>query len=255
MHTLNPLHSQNIVINGATGHLGSLLARLAGGLGAKLVLLDQDGYALERLSKRLGGQGYQTVFRVTDSSSIEDLKAAAEYAVSTYQHIDSWINNAMAMLSEDALTGEQNSFFGEGFWQVVHGCRIATSVIGLRGGAILNIAPTAFTLENKAAEPISHRSLEGYCDTLRRELAQAGLPISVTLIKPCSTGLGEIAGVLPQLDGGTLPRAIAEAVLCGCEIRTHDVLIEESSLPDQRGERSFVRVTESHLRFGSGGLT
>lgn len=83
-----------ILITGAAGGFGSLLAERLLGYGAKLMLGDRSEDGLATLAQRLGGIGARLQTRVCDVTAEDQIRELVEQAVSQFGVIDIAVNNA-----------------------------------------------------------------------------------------------------------------------------------------------------------------
>jgi NADP-dependent 3-hydroxy acid dehydrogenase YdfG len=87
------LEDRVVMITGAGGGFGALLAEGALARGAKVVALDLDE---EAMTRRLGAQD-RLITRQVDVRSLSEMKAAVEAAVSAFGAVDILVNNAGTM--------------------------------------------------------------------------------------------------------------------------------------------------------------
>ncbi|MDB5294818.1 MAG: yxnA [Phycisphaerales bacterium] len=200
---LKPLSEQTIVITGAASGIGLTTARMAAEAGARVVAVARDEAALARLVGEITAAGGRAVHVVADVSDVAAIDRAADVAVATFGRIDTWVNNAavgvFGRVTEIALDDARRimdiNFFGQ-----VHGSLAAVRHLQQRraaadgsgrdayGMALVNVGST----ESDQPLPLhsyyaaSKHALKGFTTALRMELEEAGLPISVTLVKPGS---------------------------------------------------------------------
>jgi len=86
--------NDSVLITGATGGFGSLAAQRFADEGARLLLSDLDGDALDRVATPLRARGIAVETLAGDVSSWETAAALAERAVSVYGRLDVAVNNA-----------------------------------------------------------------------------------------------------------------------------------------------------------------
>ena len=85
------LSGKVVLITGASGGIGSAIARKMKKIGARLILSGTRENVLDKLSKEIGGD---TKTIVTDLSSKQDIMNLATEAENCFGHIDILINNA-----------------------------------------------------------------------------------------------------------------------------------------------------------------
>ncbi|MDO9435358.1 SDR family NAD(P)-dependent oxidoreductase [Hydrogenophaga sp.] len=93
----NLLQNQSIVITGAAGGIGSAVAHYLAQLGAKLVIADHDGAAVESLADVLRTQGCATTACATDVTSWSACGELVERCVAEHGGINGLVNLAGIM--------------------------------------------------------------------------------------------------------------------------------------------------------------
>jgi len=186
---LKPLREQVIVITGASSGIGLATARRAARQGARLVLAARSEEDLRTLANEIWAEGCQAVHVAADVGLEHDVRRIAETAEREFGGFDTWVNNAGVSVYGEALqveTADMRRVFETNFWGVVYGSRVACERLRERGGALINVG----SMVSDAPVPLqaiysaSKHAVKGWTDGLRIELQEAGLPISVTLIKP-----------------------------------------------------------------------
>ena len=120
------------VLTGAASGFGLECARLGARLGMKLVLVDVQAPALEKVQKELQAQGAQVWSRVTNVSDERDMQALADHVA---QHVGVphlIFNNAGVaaggLLWENTVA-DWEWVLGVNLWGVVHGVRLFTPMM------------------------------------------------------------------------------------------------------------------------------
>ena len=95
---MNYLQNKAAIITGASSGLGAASARALSAKGVRVVAaaLDQEG--LDAIVSELKANGGEAVGRVSDVTSLEDMKALAQFAQDSFGSVDILINNAGLML-------------------------------------------------------------------------------------------------------------------------------------------------------------
>lgn len=186
---LKPLAQQVVLITGASSGLGLTTARKAARAGASVMLVARNEAALKEISTALNEDGFDTAYAVADVADRAQLAAAADYAVRRFGRIDTWVNNAGVSIYGHLVevpVDDHRRLFETNYWGVVNGSLIAVEHLRDQGGAIINLGSelSDVVVPLQATYCASKHAVKGFTDGLRIELAQAGLPISVTLIKP-----------------------------------------------------------------------
>ncbi len=193
---LRPLREQVLVITGASSGIGRTAARMAAERGARVVLAARDRDALddavadcERAGRQRGGEAVAVRCDVARERDVERLARAAERA---FGGVDTWVNNAGTSIYGrlDAVpTDDLRRLMDVNFWGVVYGSRAAVPLLAERGaGALVNVG----SVLSERAVPLqgmycaTKHAVKGFTDALRMEVEEAGLPVSVSLVKPAS---------------------------------------------------------------------
>jgi short-subunit dehydrogenase len=189
--SFRPLSEQVMVITGASSGIGLCTARAAAREGARVVLGARSADVLDRVVGEIqaeGGQAMAVDVDVADAHAVERLAARA---IERFGRIDTWVNNAgVSIYGELTATPveDHRRLFETNYWGVVHGSVVAVRHLREHGGALINVGSVAgdraFPLQG--AYSASKHAVRGFTEALRMELEHAGLPISVTLIKPGS---------------------------------------------------------------------
>lgn len=220
-----PLSEQVLVITGASSGAGLATARAAAARGARVVLAARNASDLTDAVDAIRAAGGEALAVPTDVTNADAVESLAAHAVAAYGRIDTWVNNAG--VTAYATFREQSV---EDFWQVmrvnllgqIHGAKAALPHLERSAGALICTGSVLSDLSTptQAAYCASKHAVKGWVDALRAELAQAGSPVRVTLIRPASmnTPLFNKAktqlGAMPQPLGPVYePEVYADVVL------------------------------------------
>jgi short-subunit dehydrogenase len=188
---LKKLSQQVMVITGASSGIGLVTARMAAKRGARLVLSARNEKALRDVAEEINSAGGKACHVVADVGNFDDVQNIADEAFQHFGGFDTWVNNAAVSIYGPVLDQsleDQRRLFETNYWGVVHGSMVACAHLRNKGGALINVG----SVLSDRAIPIqgtycaSKHAVKGYTDALRVELEEAGVPISVTLIKPAT---------------------------------------------------------------------
>lgn len=239
--SFRPLSDQVMVITGASSGIGLCTARAAAQQGARVVLGARSADVLERVVEEIeaeGGQAQAVDVDVADHHAVERL---AERAIQRFGRIDTWVNNAgVSIYGEltDTPIEDHRRLFETNYWGVVYGSLVAVRHLRESGGALINIGSVLSdrAIPLQGAYCASKHAVRGFTEALRMELEHAGLPISVTLIKPGSiaTPYHEHARALTDYEPRNAPplyapELVTKAILRAATEPVRDVFVGGSA--------------------------
>jgi len=186
---LKPLDQQVILVTGATSGVGLTTTREAARAGARLMLVSRNERALKEICDALALEGADVHYAVADVADYASVEAAAAAAVERFGRIDTWVNNAGVSVYgrfDEVPVEDQKRLFDTNYWGVVHGSLIALKLMRETGGAIINLGSelSDVAVPLQGTYSASKHAIKGFTEALRIEIAQARIPVSVTLIKP-----------------------------------------------------------------------
>jgi short-subunit dehydrogenase len=188
---LLPLDEQVIVITGASSGIGLVTARHAARRGARVVLAARNERDLRAAAERIRREGGRAICVAADVSEAANVERIADEAVRAFGRIDTWVNNAAVSLYGrivDVPVADMRRQMDINYWGQVYGTLTAVRHMKERGGALINVGSAlsdrAIPLQGNYCA--AKHALKAFTDALRMELEEAGVPISVTLVKPAS---------------------------------------------------------------------
>jgi NAD(P)-dependent dehydrogenase (short-subunit alcohol dehydrogenase family) len=212
------------VITGAASGLGYAMAKRFAAEGAKLVLADVAEPQLERAARELAGLGATVEACATDVGDPESVDGLAKYCFDVHGRVDVVVNNAglvaLGKIWEIPLI-EWHRVLDVNLWGVIHGIHAFVPRLIRQGGPgyVINTASMAgvMTLGSLAPYVASKHAVVGLSEVLARDLADAKVPIGVTVICPgyVPTRLGledRDSTVPPPPPGGVTADDVADRV-------------------------------------------
>ncbi|MGI4861703.1 MAG: SDR family oxidoreductase [Janthinobacterium lividum] len=257
---LKPLAQQVVLITGASSGLGLTTARKAARAGASVMLVSRNEDALKEISHALNEEGFDTAYAVADVANKPQLEAAAVHAVKRFGRIDTWVNNAGVSIYghlTEVPVEDHRQLFETNYWGIVNGSLIAVEHLRENGGAIINLGSelSDVVVPLQGTYCASKHAVKGFTDGLRIELAQAGLPISVTLIKPAGMDTLFVQHAKNFLDfQPKLPMPVyapdlgADAILHAAQKRTRDIYVGGASKATVEMNRAAPKLVDFALR-------
>ena len=257
---LKPLNDQVLVITGASSGIGLTTARMAARKGAQLVLAARNESALRELEQEINEKTPgQAIAVVADVGREEDVHRIADAAVERFDGIDTWVNNAGVSIYgriEEVDLSDARRMFDTDFWGVVHGSRVALRHLRDHGGALINVGSTV----SDRAIPLqgfyvaSKHAVKGFTDSLRMEIEEAGVPISVTLIKPAGINtpftqhaknyMGNEPDFPPPVYA---PETVARSILHAATHVVRDIMVGSAAKTFSVAEKYMPRVTDRYM--------
>jgi NAD(P)-dependent dehydrogenase (short-subunit alcohol dehydrogenase family)/uncharacterized protein YndB with AHSA1/START domain len=184
-----PVAGQRILVTGASSGIGLATAELLACQGARVALLARGEAGLERAQHRLREQGGEAIAVAADVRDRDALDAAVEEAVGRLGGLDVVVSAAAA-----AAFGPFTETSGEDFDATVatvlggtaNTIRATIPHLERSAGAIVVIGSIAarMPLPGLSAYTAAKHALAGLLWTLRVEMAEAGSPLTVSMVNP-----------------------------------------------------------------------
>lgn len=186
---MEQLEGKVVVVTGGASGIGLAVAQRFAAEGARLVLADIEGPALERAAATFG-DGAEVVTVVTDVSKADEVDALRDTALDAFGAVHVVCNNAGVggggPMSEIDLAA-WHWVLGVNLWGVVHGVRSFLPLLLEQGeGHIVNTASVAGLYSAPFMGPynVSKYGVVSLSETLAVELALTGSPVGVSVLCP-----------------------------------------------------------------------
>ena len=219
--------SRVVLVSGAAGGLGAGLCARFAAAGAHIVALDINGERLDTLVRALRAGGAKALAVPTDITDARACQQAVDATLVQFRAIDLLINNAG--ISHRSLLAQTDAavirrVMEVNFFGAVNLTLACLPQLLSRRGAIVAVSSVAgfAPLIGRTGYSASKHALHGFFDSLRTEVSEAG--VDVTLVCPSfiRTGIGAAAS-----DGS------------GAAVATPRVMSGGESLPDDVARRIF----------------
>lgn len=184
-----------VLITGASRGIGAELARHLAARGAMLALAARDRPALEQVAAECVARGARAKPIVADVAVEDDCRRMVEQTLAAFGRIDTLVNNAGATMwarfDEMSDMGILARIMQVNYMGAVYCTHHALPHLKESRGRIVGVASlTALTgVPTRSGYCASKHAMRGFFDTLRIELADSG--VTVTMIYPgfVSTGI------------------------------------------------------------------
>jgi short-subunit dehydrogenase len=171
------------IVTGASSGIGAVTAKELAGRGATVVLAARRVNELEAQAKALTDAGYRAVAIPTDVTDIEQLRHLTERTIELFGRVDVLVNNAGIAWRESYM---ENSI--EQIEQIINVNLLSTILLthvvlpGMmerRHGSLIFVASVAAHIPVDPLYSATKFGVRGFALSLRRELANTGVSVSV----------------------------------------------------------------------------
>lgn len=223
------LYGKVVVVTGASGGLGRVVAREFGQLGAKVVLLARGMEGLNGARNEVEANGGEALVVQTDVSDAEQVEIAAQKAEEHFGPIDIWVNNAMNSVfapMKDVEPDEFKRVIDVTLMGQVYGTMAALKRMLPRNNGTIILVGSALAYRGiplQSAYCCSKHGIQGFFDSLRCELAHDKSEVKLTMIQlPAmnTTQFGWVRNKLPNkarpMGKVYEPEVAAKAIVFAC---------------------------------------
>lgn len=210
---MRELEGQVALISGASGGIGTAIARLFAEAGAKVVLLDINHQAIAELEQTLCAAGYEASAIAADIQQASSVQAAVERSLELYKDLDIVVN-AAGLLRAAPITS-----LSEADWDAVINvnvrgtflvCKYAVPALRqANNAAIVNLSSVSAFVGSDIGS--AYHASKGAVLSLTYALAQELVPIRVNAICPGWVDAGFTHQALEQTDNPEALYAAARA--------------------------------------------
>src|SRR3954451_21226537 len=256
-----PLSEQAVVVLGASSGIGRATALEFAGRGVRRIAVASRGIeALDTLVADLTAAGVDAVAVPTDITDEGAVTALARTAEERFGRIDTWVTVPGVGIwgaVQDISLDEFRRVMEVNFLGHVAAAQIAVPALQRAGaGVLIGIGSVEGyrSLPFHAPYSASKFALRAFYDALRKELADAGSPVSVTSILQEGIGTPFFEHARPKL--GSMPNPpppvyapelVAEAIVRAAEHPRREVPVGDAALGFLAGQRFSPALTDAFL--------
>ena len=184
-----------VLITGASKGIGKAIAEEAGKKNI-VSLFSRSEKELKSISETLNKQGSKSIFFVGDIKNELDIKNAVQKTIDTYGRIDVLINNAgigyFKEISEFSYQEFDEIQKVNLYGTFLFSKYVSSYMIKAKSGYIINISSVAGLngFKTGTAYSASKFAINGFTESLREDLKQYGIGVSVVCPGSVATGFG-----------------------------------------------------------------
>jgi NAD(P)-dependent dehydrogenase (short-subunit alcohol dehydrogenase family) len=263
--TRREVRGKVVLITGAAGGLGAALCHRYAAAGAQIAAMDLDAAKLDTLVAALRAADVDALALAGDITDAEACLAAVAATTAHFGALDGLINNAgisARSLLQDTDPAVIRHVMEVNFFGAANLTRAALGEIVARRGFVVAISSVAgfSPLTGRTAYAASKHALHGFFDSLRSEVEDAG--VGVTLVCPSfiRTGIGTaatdgsgapVSSTRTTTGGESAPEDVAqrifEAVAAGRRLLLPDVTARKAWWLSRLAPELYARIMKRRM--------
>jgi NAD(P)-dependent dehydrogenase (short-subunit alcohol dehydrogenase family) len=213
------LEGRTAVVTGAASGIGLAVVEAFVALGMHVVMADVDEEGLRSHATRLGAEGADVRWIVTDVRDPDAVERLGRAVVDAFGALHIAMNNAGIVNrgnSWELPLADWHRVIDVNLWGVIHGVRAFVPRILASGeeGHVVNTASMAAVLPLERLGPytVAKHGVLGLSDVLRAELAAIEAPVGVSVVMPgmIRTGMNPIGTVSASVVAANVVDAIRQ---------------------------------------------
>lgn len=243
------------VVTGAASGIGFAVSEALLQSGAAVFMADVNEKGLASAAEKLAAYGGRAHTMTVDASKEDQVKRLIESADAQHGRLDFVFNNAgvgWGGAFEDATMETWRRLLDINLWSVIYGVHHAVPIMKRQGGghivntsSIGGLMPLPFESLYCAAK----YAIMGLSETLRFELADAGIRVSAVCPGPVATAIFGIeeAQALKEIPGAVTPSEAALVILAGVARNDAIIVFPESTKAVWRNYGSAPESMEAYF--------
>ncbi|GAS83154.1 SDR family oxidoreductase [Paenibacillus amylolyticus] len=239
---MSNIQGKVIIVTGASSGIGEATAKELALKGAKLVLAARREDRLKTLQQEIQKNAGKAIYKVTDVSSQEDMKALANYAIQEFGQIDVMVNNAGIMpLSpiSELKVDEWDNMVDVNIKGVLYGiAAVLPTMRERKEGHIINVSSIAGHLVFPASAVYSGTKFAVRAITEGLRIEEHSNRIRTTIISPGSIATELTEGISGEelksainknmniaIEPASIARAIAFAIEQPADVAVNEMIV------------------------------